>query len=106
MIEVYALPTAKPYRVQAQYLQRINGQAQPLVTLENVVFYDKTGVLETGMLGIKYMVQISTSVLSGKPGLNDSIIIAGKEYKFMNPTIKRNPGFVPFFESEIKSTTK
>ena len=105
MIQVYNLPTARPYKVNARYKQRVQGVAQPSIFLYNVVFYDREGMLETGMLGIKYMVQISTSELKEKIGLNDSLVIDGKEYKFINPTLKKNPGITPFWESQVKSVT-
>lgn len=104
MMEIHAIPTAVPYNETATYYTYVNGEKQAGVPLNPVVFYDREGRLETGMLGIIKMIQISTSVLATKPKLNDIIEIDGQEYKFISPIKKANPGFVTFWESEVKST--
>jgi hypothetical protein len=107
MIECYALPTALPYNITCKYRQFVKGvKYQDDQTLDHVVFYGRTGQLETGLLGIKYFAQISKSIMSNKPGLQDLFIIDDKTYQILSVVDKRNPGFVEFWECEIKSRTK
>jgi len=102
MLEVHKLPTADNY--SAQYYQIINGARQPADTIEKVVLIEKEGVIEGNMIGIKRYVQISTTYLQIKPKQNELIVIDGTTYRFVNPIKCTNPGFVTFWESEIKTT--
>jgi hypothetical protein len=102
MIEVYSLPSCVP--VAGTYIKYINGVAQTGVSLSKVVFYEKKGILESGMLGITYNVQISLTELPTKPGLQDYIVIDSIKYKFLNPQLKnQSPLYKPFWQSEVKS---
>ena len=103
MIECYSLPTAKPYTVTAQYERMGTNKYEVAVTLANVVAYQNNGRLDGDRLGIKFKVQISTSLLADKPGFNDKITIDGQAYKLIDPVLKKNPAFVPFWEAEIKT---
>ncbi|GAB4146835.1 MAG: hypothetical protein OHK0017_07800 [Patescibacteria group bacterium] len=102
MVECYSLPTAKPYLVTARLVRYIDGVKQVPITLKNVVFYEQEGRLENELIGITSKVQISQSILPEIPGLNDIIIICNTQYKFINPTLKRNPAFRSFWQSEVK----
>lgn len=102
MIEVYNVPSCVP--VSGELVQYVNGIAQAPVMIANIVFYEKEGMLEGGVIGIKYKVQISTTELASKPSFQDYLVIDSKKYKFINPRLKnQNIYFVPFWESEVKS---
>jgi hypothetical protein len=102
MIEVHFAPSCKP--VSANYSTYINGSKQAAVVLSKVVFYEKKGMLENGMLGITYNVQISKNILTTKPGLKDILEIDGVSYKFINPQLKdQSLGIYPFWQSEVKT---
>jgi hypothetical protein len=102
MIEVHQVPSCVP--VSGQYVKYINGVASAPTIISNIVFYEKEGMLEGNRIGIKYKVQISTTVLADKPSFLDYLIINGIKYKFINPQLKnQNIFFVPFWESEVKS---
>jgi hypothetical protein len=105
MIEVHGLPTAIPYQVEAEWTHRVKGKTVNTQTLNPVVFYTRTGLLETGLVGTKYKLQISLSVLSDKPELNDTFKIGDREYGVISVIEKRNPGMQYFWELEIKSKT-
>lgn len=102
MVECYALPTAPNYTAQLYKLGSDN-KVVSMGQINNTVFWEKYGQLESGMMGIRYMCQISTNSLSIKPGLNDQIEIESKKFKFINIAKRQNPGFVSFWECELKS---
>jgi hypothetical protein len=102
MIEVYSVPSCVP--VSATYTKYVSDTAQSPVTLSNVVFFEKKGMLESGMVGITYNVQISQTELATKPGLQDYITINSIKYKFINPQLKnQSPLLKAFWQSEVKS---
>jgi hypothetical protein len=101
MIEVYSLPSCIPRQVK--YYSYTNSTKNPVQILDNVVVYEMDGILETGILGVKKMCQISTSILPNKPSTKDYLEIDGLNYKFNNPVLRdQSIAFVPFWESEIK----
>lgn len=106
MIEIHALPTAIEYQNFGVYTRFVTGQRTTSVTITPVVMFDKAGILSTGKLHISRMIQISTTSLATKPGLTDQITIDGKDYQFINPILVKNPGFVPYWESEIAEKIK
>jgi len=102
MIEVYSVPSCVP--ITATYTKYISSVAQTPVTLNNVVFYEKNGMLENNMLGVTYNVNIATSILATKPGPTDYLTIDGIKYKFINPKLKnQSPLISPFWQSEVKT---
>jgi hypothetical protein len=105
MIECHDLPSVKQ-RV-ATYYRYINQVKQALVVISKGVFLERNSVLETGMLGTVYRIQISTSQINFLPKANDIIVIDSIEYKITSNPVQlynNNPYFVPFYESELKNT--
>ena len=101
MLEVHDLPSCIP--VPATYYPYVGNIKQAGQDLERIVFYEKKGMLEGGMLGISYNVQISASILPDIPKHNDVLEINGKQYKIINPQIKESIVFYKFFQMEVKS---
>jgi hypothetical protein len=102
MVEIHSVPSCVP--VTANYRTYVSGVKQAAVVLSKVVFYEKKGMLENGMLGITYNVQISKNILAAKPKLTDILEIGGVNYKFINPQLKdQSMAFYPFWQSEVKT---
>lgn len=91
--------------VSAIYFPYIDSKKQDGITLDEVVFYEKTGLLESGKYGIIYNLQIAVSQLNTKPKQNDIITIGDDKYQF--DTVKlmnNNVDFEPFYQCTIKGT--
>lgn len=107
MIECHELPTANVfsavYYTYSQATSTTKRVRNAGVTLSSVVLIERSGMLGNGLTGIKRMVQISTSILATKPKEGNEITIDDTNYKIMNPVTRVNPGFVTFYEAEIKT---
>lgn len=101
MIEIYNLPTAKPYLKTATYWSSVI--ASPEYTyLNKVVVWETKELVDNKFIGIVKKVQISTSELSEKPSRGGRIKIDDITYSFQNPVKVQNPAIKTFWESEIK----
>lgn len=101
MIEVHAVPTADTY--PATLKRFVSGKVQGEEPIDTVVLYEKEGILETGVLGVKKILQISTSCLAVKPSLGDRLIIGSQYYKIVTVQYKNpKPAFYPYWKLEIK----
>jgi len=103
MIECFDLPTAKPYLVTGLYQTRTNGVLDIGVEISNIVLFEKNEMVENKFVGIIRKVQISSTYLATKPDKKAQLTIDGTEYTFKDPVERKNPGFVSFWESEIKA---
>lgn len=95
MLEIHNLPTAEKY--EAEF---ISGVVNDYIYL---AMYDKEARLETGTLGIKRYVQISTSQLEGKPKTTDQLVIEDTKYKILTVSKRNTQPFRQFWECEIKT---
>lgn len=106
MLNCFSLPSCRPingvyYRVVAN-----NNQTQKTtggLNLNNLVIYDKNGIIEGGFVGVVKKIQISTSIITFIPNENDKIKIKNSTYKLRNIIFKdQNPYFIPFYEADLK----
>jgi len=71
-------------------------------SLSSVVFIERDGIMEGGLIGIKQYVQIDQSILATRPKIGDQIKISPWIYKISSVAERVNPGFDSFWEIEIK----
>lgn len=103
MIECFNLPTAKPYLVTGLYYTRTNGVKDVGIEISNIVLFEKNEMVENKFVGIIRKVQISSTFLAAKPDKKAQLEVDGIIYNFKDPVERKNPGFVSFWESEIKA---
>lgn len=107
MIEVHSLPTADVYSaVYYTYVEATVSTKRVRSTganLSSVVLIERSGLLESGLTGVKRYLQVSTSILATKPKEGDAITIDGVNYKIMSPRTRKNPAFVTFYEADLKT---
>lgn len=103
MVEIYNQPAIIP--VTATLKRYVNNVIEQKGTkIDKVCFYEQTGKLETGMLGVTKKALISQTDIPIAPNLRDQIIIETQTYIINNiKNCNYNPLFKPFWELEVKS---
>lgn len=101
MLEVYNLPTANTVTASVKLLRK--NTLTPALSLQKVVCWDELNQVDNGFAGRIRKVQISTTELNTQDlRNNDLLMIHEQEYKLMNVILYQNPGFVDFYECDIK----
>ena len=103
MVEVYNQPSINT--VQATLKRYVSNVLEATGTsISKVCFYEKTGMLETGMLGVTKKALISQTDIPTAPNLRDQLIIGTQTYIINSiKNCNYNPLFKPFWQIEIKS---
>jgi hypothetical protein len=105
MIQIYNLPSATPYNVTISYRKRNTSGAKyaNAATLDNVVFYESTGQIQPGVLGIQYKVQISTSLVDHDPA-KGYFTLNGKGYEIIDSKLMKNLAIVSYYQCNVKES--
>ena len=105
MLEIYSLPTAQSYLYNGCIFRARTDQktlSPTAINIDNVVLYEASGTIESGLLGIVYKAQISVSTLADDPE-KGYIVIGGKAYTITSSKLMKNPLFKDFWQLEVKS---
>lgn len=89
--------------ISAIFCGYLDDEIQAGVPIDQVVFYEKTGLLESGKYGVIYNLQIAVSQIDVKPKSNDIIEIGDDKYRFDTVRLmNNNVDFEPFYQCTIK----